>query len=602
MLKSCSYLLLLIYINLLVSPQTAIAQSKVSIERHDGGVKLIRNGKPYAIRGVGGDTELAKLADAGGNSIRTWGVDDLGRILDEAHQHGLTVCAGLWLGHQRHGFDYQDQTAVLKQLEESLTAVRKYKDHPALLLWGVGNEAEGAGTDPSVWYAINHVAREIKRIDPNHPTVTVIAEIGENAEKVRSIETFCPHIDIVGVNSYGGIESLAQRYRTAKSTKPYIVTEHGTHGPWEVGKTGWGSPLEFSSTAKGDFYAKGYQTNVIDNSATCLGSYAFLWGQKQETTATWFGMLLPDGTRLAAVDAMSEAWTGSPPANRCPKIASLELDGNPRLKPGETINALVNASDPEQDELTIKWVLRSDSGTIGVGGDRQDQESSIANAVKATGNRVTVTLPKQDGSYRLFAYVYDGQGGAAVANVPLNAGSPMKLSTKLPVANLPYVVYGDAAKPSVYTPSGYMGNTAAIRMKLDSTDKPHSGEHCLKAEYRSGDDWGGVLWQSPPEDWDGKQPGGANLSGATQLQFWARGEEGGEKVNFVFGVIDGNQPYRDSAKGELQDVTLTKEWNKLTIPLRGLDLRQIKTGFGWSLAGQGKPVTFYIDDIKYVKE
>jgi hypothetical protein len=86
------------------------------------------------------------------------------------------------------------------------------------------------------------------------------------------------------------------------------------------------------------------------------------------------------------------------------------------------------------------------------------------------------------------------------------------------------------------------------------------------------------------------------------LQFWARGAEGGEKVNFVFGVIDGNQPYRDSAKGELQDVTLTKEWNKLTIPLRGLDLRQIKTGFGWSLAGQGKPVTFYIDDIKYVKE
>ncbi|MGB0597205.1 MAG: glycoside hydrolase family 2 TIM barrel-domain containing protein, partial [Rubripirellula sp.] len=305
MLKSCFYLPLLIYINLLVSPQTAGAQSKVSIERRDGGLKLIRNGRPYAIRGVGGDTELAKLAEAGGNSIRTWGVDDLGRILDEAHQHGLTVCAGLWLGHQRHGFNYQDQTAVLKQLEESLAAVHKYKDHPALLLWGVGNEAEGAGTDPSVWYAINHVAREIKRIDPNHPTVTVIAEVGENSEKVRSIETFCPHIDIVGVNSYGGIESLAQRYQTANSTKPYIVTEHGTHGPWEVGKTGWGSPLEFSSTAKGDFYAKGYQANVIDNSATCLGSYAFLWGQKQETTATWFGMLLPDGTRLAAVDAMS---------------------------------------------------------------------------------------------------------------------------------------------------------------------------------------------------------------------------------------------------------------------------------------------------------
>ena len=66
-----------------------------------------------------------------------------------------------------------------------------------------------------------------------------------------------------------------------------------------------------------------------------------------------------------------------------------------------------------------------------------------------------------------------------------------------------------------------------------------------------------------------------------------RGDQGGETVNFVFGVLDGNQPYRDTAKGELKDVKLTKEWNNMTIPLRGLDLRQIKTGFGWSLAGQG---------------
>ena len=59
---------------------------------------------------------------------------------------------------------------------------------------------------------------------------------------------------------------------------------------------------------------------------------------------------------------------------------------------------------------------------------------------------------------------------------------------------------------------------------------------------------------------------------------------------------------RLSAKGELKAVKLTKEWNKLTIPLRGLDLRQIKTGFGWSLAGQGKPVTFYLDDIRFVAD
>ena len=45
---------------------------------------------------------------------------------------------------------------------------------------------------------------------------------------------------------------------------------------------------------------------------------------------------------------------------------------------------------------------------------------------------------------------------------------------------------------------------------------------------------------------------------------------------------------------------LTAKWQKLSLPLKGRDLSRIKTGFGWSLAGQGQPVTFYLDDIRYV--
>ena len=171
------------------------------------------------------------------------------------------------------------------------------------------------------------------------------------------------------------------------------------------------------------------------------------------------------------------------------------------------------------------------------------------------------------------------------------------------VAALPYVVYGDKAKPdNVFIPSGYMGNSEAVAMKLDCRTNPFAGATCLKAEYKSSQSWGGVLWQSPAEDWEGTLPGGANLSGATHLEFQARGAGGGEVVNFVFGVLDGSQPYRDTAKGELKNVRLTKNWKKYRIALKNLDLRQIKTGFGWSLAGQGKPVTFYLDDIRFVKD
>lgn len=575
-------------------------QTPVRLEGAHGEFRLMRDGAPYTIHGVGGDASLKLLAACGGNSIRTWGADRLDTVLDEAQRQGLTVCVGLWLGHERHGFDYQDDEAVLRQLEDCLAVVRAHKDHPAVLLWGVGNEMEGDGHNPAVWYAVDHIAREIKRIDPHHPTMTAIAELGEGGAKVRGLERFCPHIDIIGVNSYGGAATLPERYREAGGSKPYILTEHGPHGPWEVGKSDWGAPLEATSTAKGAAYAESYRRSVVEQRGTCLGSYAFLWGHKQETTATWFGMLLPDGSRLAPVDALTESWTGKPPANRCPRIESLTVEGTGRLKPGQVVQVTLDANDPERDPLAIRWVLRHDSVTIGAGGDAQAEESTVEGVV-AQELLATVTAPAGGGAYRLFAYIRDGQGGAAVANVPLFVDAPVR-PIPAPRAELPSVVYGDDAPPSAFIPSGFMGNTKSIRLSPNHADNPHSGKSCLKVEYLAADDWGGVLWQSPPDDWEGQRPGGLDLRGAVALEFWVRGDAGGETVNFMLGVVDGDRPYRDTAKAELKDVRLTSEWQRLRFPLAGRDLSRIKTGFGWSLAGQGRPVTFYLDDIRYVAE
>ncbi|MEI8378596.1 MAG: hypothetical protein WCJ09_00615 [Planctomycetota bacterium] len=594
-LVSCGFALLLI-----VTP--VCGQVTVQLESRNGTHRLLRDGKPYAVKGVGGQTQLDRLASAGGNSIRTWSTEKLDAILDEAQRQKLTVCVGLWLGHERHGFNYQDETAVQRQLNDSLAAVRKYKDYPALLMWGIGNEMEGTGQNPAIWYAVDHIAREIKKIDPHHPTMTVIAELGDKAAKIKSIEQYCPNVDIIGVNSYGGIRSLAERYRAAGGTKPYIVTEHGPNGPWEVGKTDWGSPLEATSTAKGQAYAEGYRRAVTDQPGLCLGSYAFLWGHKQETTATWFGMLLSDGSRLAAVDSMTEAWTGKPSGNRCPRIESLTVERDvKKLKPGDLVQATLVAEDPERDILSVKWVLRQDSGTIGEGGDAQAEEQALSDTVTSMGLSAKVKVPDGGGAYRLFAYVYDGKGGAAVANIPMFVDAPVKPITAAK-GILPFVIYGDDMKNSPYVPAGFMGNTSAIVMTTDSQEMPHTGKTCLKVEYKANDKWGGVLWQSPEKDWDGSRPGGLNLTGAVALEFWARGAEGDETVNFMFGVLEGKHLYRDTAKGELKDVPLTPQWQKHRIPLNGRDLSRIKTGFGWSMAGQGKPITIYLDDIRYVAE
>ncbi len=143
-----------------------------------------------------------------------------------------------------------------------------------------------------------------------------------------------------------------------------------------------------------------------------------------------------------------------------------------------------------------------------------------------------------------------------------------------------------------------MGNAAAIKMDANSETNPHSGKTCIKVEYTAKDNWGGVVWQSPANDW-GDAPGGYDLTGAKKLTFWARGEKGGEVVNFSFGIIGKDKPFSDTASNQLEKVRLTDEWSQFTLYLKGQDLSRIKTAFVWSLAGKGEPITFYLDDIKY---
>src|SRR5436190_7814914 len=286
---------------------------KTSLEQRDGKWQLVRDGKPYFIKGAAGDGPKAMLAELGGNSFRTWGVDKLDAQLEEAQKLGLSVAVGIWLGQERQGFKYDDPKQVADQLQRARKAILKYKDHPAVLLWGIGNEMEGykAGDNPLIWRAVNDIAKAAHELDANHPTMTVIAEVG--GQRVPCIHKFCPAIDIVGINTYAGLASIPKRYKDAGGTKPFVITEFGPPGTWEVAKNSFGALIEPTSTQKAEVYRRGYES-AIASQPLCLGSYAFTWGNKQEATATWFGMLLPDNSRLGAVDELSQLWTGKPRA------------------------------------------------------------------------------------------------------------------------------------------------------------------------------------------------------------------------------------------------------------------------------------------------
>ena len=82
------------------------------------------------------------------------------------------------------------------------------------------------------------------------------------------------------------------------------------------------------------------------------------------------------------------------------------------------------------------------------------------------------------------------------------------------------------------------------------------------------------------------------------MSFWAKGKSGGEVVKFGFGIIGKDETYFDTAKKEVP-ITLTDQWKEYVINIEGKDLRRIKTGLFFSLAGQGEPVEFYLDRVSY---
>jgi hypothetical protein len=540
------------------------------------------------------------LKQVGGNSFRLWGADNIDHQLDEANRLGLKVAVGIWLEHTggpKH-FSYHNPKQVAAQLEYARQAILKYKDNPAVLVWGIGNEMEGEnGDDPAIWHAVQTIAAMAHRIDPNHPTMTVTAEIG--GQRVPSINKYCPDIDIHGINSYGGIFTVAKRYRDLGGTKPFIITEFGPAGPWEdVGKTLWRAPIELTSTAKADVYRHAYADTISpERGKLCLGSYCFLWGNKEEATATWFGMFLADGSRLEAVDAMSQLWQGIPPVVPCPKILSLKVDRD-QVQPGGAIHATLETANPSGHPLEVKWVVTVDPARYITGGDFSATAKVIANAItRGDLAGADIQMPQDIGPYWLYAYLKDDAGGAATAVVPLDVYDPSAPTAGRPVT-LPFKLYSSDQPNGPYAWSGWMGDNASLALDLHCADNPHSGPFCMKLNFKSANGFGGIAAQDPPNDW-GDQPGGFNLTGASKLTFWARGEQGGETVTFKLGILGADKKYSDSDHAELADVQLTKEWKQYTIDLSGKNLTRIKTGFVWVLTANGAPVTFYLDDIQY---
>lgn len=410
-------------LNMASQAQTSLKPVKVEVRMVDSSYQLIRDGKPYFAKGAGGSTYPDRIAAYGGNSIRTWGSNNGQQVLDTAQKYGLTVLMGLDVSRERHGFDYDDTVAVKNQLEKLRAEVLKYRNHPALLAWGIGNELNLQYKNPKVWNAVNDISKMIHSLDPNHPTCTVLA--GVNKDLVNYIKERCTDIDFLSINTYGGLATLPKTVATVGWEGAYMVTEWGPTGHWESLSTEWKMPIEETSSEKAAVYKSRYEYSVERDKDKCLGSYVFLWGQKQERTPTWYGLFTEKGEESEVMDVMQYLWSASWPANKAPHIYSFQLDtkkaiDNIYVKPGNNYNVLATVNDPDDDKLTYRFELLPEPTKVGEGGDFEEKPKAIENTFTNSSNNGKVTLksPQKEGAYRLFVYATDGNNNVATANIP----------------------------------------------------------------------------------------------------------------------------------------------------------------------------------------
>ncbi len=171
---------------------------------------------------------------------------------------------------------------------------------------------------------------------------------------------------------------------------------------------------------------------------------------------------------------------------------------------------------------------------------------------------------------------------------------------------------------------GENNETAGISLDESSTDGCQDGATCIKNSFFPVDKtyWGGWYFDNgvlqaretqPQCNWGQFAKDGFDLSGAGPVTFWARGQLGGERIDFFVGGIG-----RDAMTGRRKEphpdsfartppfghtFKLTSNWRKYTINLGGRNLRYVVGGFAWvaSAAWDPKGATFYLDDIRYTQ-
>jgi hypothetical protein len=226
------------------------------------GHHLTVDGEPFIIKGVGyaptpiGDDpetsppygdyfttnysavysrDLPLLREMGANTIRLWGWKfdaDHSDFLDAAFNNGVRpmyVVAPYWLDAS---LDISDPSIRQAIKAEFTQMVAIHKDHPAILMWVIGNELNAPwmfGDSDDLFSLIDEMAQAAheEEGDSYHPVTTPLADINM-ISTIASRDPEVPNLDVWSVQAYRGASfgSLFSDY-AGVSDKPLVITEYG---------------------------------------------------------------------------------------------------------------------------------------------------------------------------------------------------------------------------------------------------------------------------------------------------------------------------------------------------------------------------------------
>ncbi|WP_306317451.1 MULTISPECIES: discoidin domain-containing protein [unclassified Streptomyces] len=409
----------------------------VKVTGSQGNWQLTVGGQPYTVKGL---TWGPAIADApkylpdvksmGVNTIRTWGTDAGTKpLLDSAAANGLRVVNGFWLqpgGGPGSGgcVNYvTDTTYKNNMLTEFAKWVEAYKSHPATLMWNVGNESvlglqncysgsELEAQRNAYTTFVNDVAKKIHSLDPNHPVTSTDAWTGAWPYYKRN----APDLDLYSMNSYGDICGVQKDWEEGGYTKPYIITETGPAGEWEVPDDANGVPDEPTDVQKAEGYTKAWGC-VTGHRGVALGATLFHYGTEHDFGGVWFN-LLPDGLKRLSYYAVKKAYSGSTSGDNTPPVLSnMGVDHATSAPAGEEFTVHADTRDPDGDPVTYKVFLSGNYAS----GDKRLVEAKW----RATGNGTfAVTAPEKLGVWKVYIQAEDGHGNAGIETKSVKVVAP----------------------------------------------------------------------------------------------------------------------------------------------------------------------------------